>query len=299
MTSKADAFTGSALASVSASISYDIAKDKYSWSTAVLTVKVENAGAAVAISATGVVIENNLTGKTYSNAVTLRANSSGELKLRFASGKAGKHTVTYTLGTSTTTSLFVVSAAVESAATTITLPTLDLVSGATAAITGVLSDKLGNPIVTDTKKLNVSWTGKGLPFNVGNAVTTDEDGKFTFQVLVLATETGAGVATVTYKPTGVAADDISVTKTYTIAAPAAPVAPEVNAVIGTFNGRWAVRVENAKGAVVSVKVGNRWVKYTSLNDNYLFSRKSRVGATLPVAVYVNGQLENVATITIK
>ncbi len=300
VTSKADAFTGSALASVSASISYDIAKGKYSWSTTVLTVKVENAGAAVAIVApAGVVIENNLTAKTYSNTVTLRADSSGELKLRFAAGKAGKHTVTYTMGSATTTSLFVVSAAVESAASTVTLPTLDLVPGATTTITGVLADKLGNPIATDTKKLNVSWTGKGLPFNIGNSVTTDEDGKFSFQILVLATETGTGAVTVTYKPTGVAADDISVSKTYTIVAPAAPAAPEVNAVIGTFNGRWAVRVENAKGAVVAVKVGGNWYKYTSLNENYLFSRKSVVGRSVAVAVYVNGTLENVATITIK
>lgn len=299
VTSKADAFTGSALASVSASISYDIAKDKYSWSS-VLTVKVENAGAAVAIAApAGVVIENNLTAKTYSNTVTLRADSSGELKLRFATGKAGKHTVTYTMGSATTTSLLVVSAAVESAASTVTLPTLDLVPGATTTITGVLADKLGNPIATDTKKLNVSWTGKGLPFNIGNSVTTDEDGKFSFQILVLATETGTGVVTVTYKPTGVAADDISVSKTYTIVAPAAPVAPEVNAVIGSFNNRVAVRVENAKGSAVSVKVGARWFKYTSLNDNYLWTVRSAKGRTVAVAVYVNGTLENVATITVK
>jgi hypothetical protein len=77
------------------------------------------------------------------------------------------------------------------------------------------------------------------------------------------------------------------------------VGPEANAIIGSFNGRWSVRVENAKGAVVSVKVGGRWFRYTALSDNYSFNRKSVAGATLPIRVYINGALENVATITVR
>ena len=77
------------------------------------------------------------------------------------------------------------------------------------------------------------------------------------------------------------------------------VRPEANAIIGSFNGRWSVRVENAKGAVVSVKVGGRWFRYTALSDNYSFNRKSVAGATLPIRVYINGALENVATITVR
>ena len=296
VSSVANAFTGSALASVSASISYAIASGKYSWS-GVLTLKVENPGSAVKVDLAGGIIEDNETGKTYSATVTLTSSTSGTLKLRFASAKAGKQTVTYTNGTATTTSEFVVAATDVKNAKTITFGSETLTAGTTTTITGTLTDALGNGI--ETSALGVKYTGKGLPFNIGSAVATDENGKFSFQVLVLAGESGTGVATATFKPTGVAADDITATKTYTIAAPAVVAAPEINAVIGTFNGRWAVRVENAKGAVVSVKVGNRWFKYTSLNDNYLFNRKSRVGATLPVAVYVNGQLENVATITIK
>ena len=296
-----DAFTGSALASASASISYRAAVGEYSWSAQTVTVRSLNAGAAVVITAPGVLVQNQADAKTYSAPVTLRTNSSGNLALKFASTKAGTHTISYSVGGVTTTSRLVITAAQVDRASKITLAAADMVAGQTTTITGVVADAFDNPVeYTGTdKKLVVSWTGRGLPFNIGSAVNTDEDGKFTFQVLVLAGETGTGVATVTFKPTAVASDNVTVTRTYTIAAPAAVVAPEVSAVIGTFNGRWAVRVENAKGAVVSVKVGNRWVKYTSLNDNYLFSRKSRVGATLPVAVYVNGQLENVATITIK
>jgi hypothetical protein len=297
VTDKANGFTGSALASVSASISYAVATGKYSWSTTVLTVTVVNPGSAVTVALPGGIIEDNETGKTYSATVTLTSSTSGTLKLRFAAAKVAKHVVTFTNGTATTTSEFIVTAAASSSAKIITMGAETVVAGQTTTITGTLTDAAGNGI--ETSALGVKWTGKGLPFNIGSAVATDEAGKFSFQVLALAGETGEGVATVTFKPTAVAADDITATKTYTIAAPAAVAGPEINAVIGSFNGRWAVRVENATGAVVSVKVGNRWVKYTSLNDNYLFSRKSRVGATLPVAVYVNGQLENVATITIK
>jgi trimeric autotransporter adhesin len=301
VTSDANAFTGSALASASASISYGVAAGLYSWSSVTVTVRSVNAGASIVVSAPGVIIQDQADAKTYSATATLRANSSGNVALKFASTKAGTHTISYTVGGVTTTSRLVITAAQVDRASKITLAAADVVAGQTTTITGVVADAFDNPVeyTGSDKKLIVSWTGKGLPFNIGSSVNTDETGKFTFQVLVLAGETGAGVASVTFKPTAVASGDVTVTRTYTIAAPPAAVVPEINAVIGSFNGRWAVRVENAKGAVVSVKVGNRWVKYTSLNDNYLFSRKSTVGATLPVAVYVNGQLENVATLTIK
>jgi hypothetical protein len=298
VTSVANAFTGSALATASASISYAAASGKYSWSATAISVKVVNAGSDVVVSAPGLVIQDQADSKTYSATATLRANSSGDLSFKFAATKAGTHTISFTVGSTTTTSQLVVTAAQVQDAKNITIDG-SLLPGQTNVITGTLTDTYGNPVATTAdKKVSVEWTGKGLPFNVGS-ISTDEDGKFTFQVLVLAGETGTGTVKATFKPTSVAADDITVTKAVTITAPVVPAAPEVNAVIGTFNGRWAVRVENAKGAVVSVKVGGNWFKYTSLNENYLFSRKSAVGRSVAVAVYVNGTLENVATITIK
>ncbi len=298
VTSVANAFTGSALATASASISYLAASGKYSWSATTITVKAVNAGSDVVISAPGLLIQNQADAKTYSATATLRANSSGNVSLKFASTKAGTHTISFTVGTATTTSQLVVTAAQVGDAKNISIDG-SLLPGQTNVMTGTLTDTFGNPVeTTGDKKVTVQWTGKGLPFNTGSVVT-DEDGKFTFQVLVLAGETGTGTAKVTFKPTSAAKDDITVTKALTIVAPPVVPTPEVNAVIGTFNGRWAVRVENAKGAVVAVKVGGNWFKYTSLNENYLFSRKSAVGRSVAVAVYVNGTLENVATITIK
>ena len=95
---------------------------------------------------------------------------------------------------------------------------------------------------------------------------------------------------------GTAKAAITTTKTVAVA-PAA--ASEVNAVIGSFNGRWAVRVENAKGSAVSIKVGGKWYKVTATSDSFVFSRKSRVGATVLVKVWVAGDLQNEQTIKVK
>jgi hypothetical protein len=103
--------------------------------------------------------------------------------------------------------------------------------------------------------------------------------------------------TASYDGDGYGTDKAAITSTKTIVVQEATV--EANAIIGSFQGRWAVRVENAKGSTVTVKVGGKWYKYVSLNDNYTFSRKSKVGATVPVKVWVDGQLQNDQTLTIK
>jgi hypothetical protein len=167
------------------------------------------------------------------------------------------------------------------------------VTGSASVLTGLSTDVTVTVVDADGKPLagrNVSLRSTGPGFlNVQSAVS-DTDGNVVVKFIATA-QVGQVVITAIV-------DGKVGTHTLTVAAPVV-VVPEINAVIGSFNGRWAVRVENAKGAVVSVKVGNNWFKFTALNDNYLFSRASRVGATLPIAVYVNGQLENVATITIK
>lgn len=75
--------------------------------------------------------------------------------------------------------------------------------------------------------------------------------------------------------------------------------PEVDTNISTFNGRIAVRVQNAMGAVVSLKVGSRWLKFSALSSDYLYLVKSQRGRTVPVVVYINGVLENASAITVK
>jgi hypothetical protein len=289
-----NSFSTKPTATASASISYGVA---LSWSGEI-TAAVAVTGSEVVVSATGVTFQYD--SKTYSDTVKMTAGVGGAVSFKATSRKAGKYTISFVAGTATGSTILTVDAAGASAAKDITFDKSTLVQGATTTITGTVADENGNPIKTSGSDVVVSWTGKGLPFGTGT-LATDADGKFSINVLVLGTETGTGTLTATYRPSSSATDtkNITVAKTFSIDAPAVVPAPEVNAVIGTFNGRWAVRVENAKGSVVSVKVGGNWFKYTSLNENYLFSRKSVVGRSVAVAVYVNGTLENVATITIK
>jgi hypothetical protein len=303
VTAIVDAHSVGPVVSQSASVSYF--PSTVSWTT--ITGSVVNAGALIEVTGPAGLVFRQSADKddTSSAKLTLRAAAAGAYSFQVASLLIKSHIVTITTGTASTTSLLVVDAVTGSMGVKVAFDKSTITAGETSVITGTVTDANGNPVDTtnsgSTAVVVVSWTGKGLPFNTGSNIETDENGQFKVNVLALAGDLGTGTITATYRPAGAAVDtqNVTATQVITIAAPAAVAAPEINAVIGSFNGRWAVRVENAKGAAVSVKVGGRWVKFTALNDNYLFSRKSRVGASVAVAVYVNGQLENVATITIK
>jgi hypothetical protein len=304
VTGAADSFT-SRTASVSASLSYGVV---YSWSPTI-TVKVANSYSAVVVSAPGLVIQNaDDTTVTGSATLTLRPNGQ-TVNVKFAGGKTGTATVTFTNGSATTTSQVVFDAAPSDKGTAIAWDTTAIESGKTRVVTGTLTDANGNPVDTTragetagdsgTASLVVEWSGTG-GIVVGTMPTeTDANGKFRVSVLTSATDQGSLTITATYNPQGASTATAKKVTSVQVVNVTPAVAPEVNAVIGTFNGRWAVRVENAKGSVVSVKAGSRWVKFTSLNNNYLFSMKSVKGRTLAVSVWVDGELQNSQTITIK
>ena len=300
----ADSFV-SRTATASSSISYGVA---YSYS-GTINVKVTNSGSDVVVSAPGLIIQNaDRTSQTASGTLTIAATGQN-VNVKFAGTKAGTATVTFTNGTASTTSLVTFDAAPSNKGASITWDTTTIEAGKTKVITGTLLDANGNPVDTTragevagdsgTASLVVTYTGTA-GIVVGNTPTeTDADGKFRVSVLTAAADSGTMTLTAVYMPEGastVAANKVTSVQAVTVA-PAA--APEVNAVIGSFLGRWAVRVENAKGSTVAVKVGGNWYKYTALNDNYLFSRKSRVGATVAVSVWVDGELQNSQTITVR
>jgi hypothetical protein len=88
-------------------------------------------------------------------------------------------------------------------------------------------------------------------------------------------------------------DTVTATKTITIGKAA-------ETVIGSYSGRVAVRVEGQKGQKLSVKVGTKWYVVASVpTDKYVWSVKSRKGAVVKVSAYINGDLENTSTITVK
>ncbi len=300
-----DAFT-SRTATASASISYGVSA--YSWS-GVVSVKIVNSYSNILVSAPGLVIENN-DDTTMTGSGTLTVAPDGQTaNLRFASKKSGTYTVTFTTGTVSTTSVITIHAAASDKGASITWDTTAIDAGKTRVITGTLVDANGNPVDTTrvgatagdsgTASIVISYVGTAGIVAGTLPSETDADGKFRISVLTAAADNGSLTITATYMPQGastVAASQVTSVQAVAIS-PAA--APEVNAVIGSFNGRWAVRVENAKGSVVSVKAGNRWVKFTSLNNNYLYSMKSVKGRTIAVSVWVDGELQNSQTITIK
>jgi hypothetical protein len=279
--------------SVAASVSYF--PSTVSWKTVTGTVK--NAGADIEVSGDGLVFRAADGKATVSGKLIVRSGANGVYTFDVASLKVGKHTISQKVGATTSTTLLVVDPVTADSGTSISFDKSALVSGETAKITGTLVDVNGNGVNTSgSADVVVSWAGLGLPFGTGT-LETDADGKFSINVLVLATEVGTGTITATYRPAGDAAStkNVTVAKALTIGTPAA----EVNAVIGSFNGRWAVRVENAKGSAVTIKVGGNWYKVTATSDSFVFSRKSRVGATPLVKVWVDGALQNEQTVTVK
>jgi hypothetical protein len=305
VSSTANAFGTGLAASRAASVSYF--PNTVSW--VAVSGTVANTGSSVVVTGNSTLVfrVSSAVPATTSGTITVRAGSSGAYSFEVAALRAGNQTLTLTNGTATTTSLVVVAAAGADMGSTITWDTTTIESGKTKVVTGTLTDANGNPVETSATRRTAGTTasilvtfGGTAGVVVGNTPTsTDADGKFRVSVLTSAADSGTLTLTATYNKSGAdTATADRVTSVQSIAVtPAA--APEVNAVIGSFNGRWAVRVENAKGSVVSVKAGNRWVKFSSLNNNYLFSRKSVVGRTIAVSVWVDGELQNSQTITIK
>jgi hypothetical protein len=251
----------------------------------------------VEISGDGLVFRAASGKSTASGKLTVGSAADGTYTFDVASLKVGKFSISQKVGATTANTILVVDPVAADSGKSITFDKTALVSGETAKITGTLVDSNGNGVNTSgSADVVVSWAGLGLPFGTGT-LETDADGKFSINVLVLATEVGTGTITATYRPAGDAAStkNVTVAQVLNIGTPAA----EVNVVVGSFNGRWAVRVENAKGSAVTYKVGGKWYKATASSDNFVFSRKSKVGATVLVKVWVAGDLQNEQTVTVK
>ncbi len=270
--------------------------------------KVQNAASSAGFNGASVTVTGPsdilfFDGNVYKRgSITMIADANGQFDLNLYSTTAQKDTVitVTSLGKSATTKVTFTGATSDGvgAKLEITAPA-SVAPASTLQVKAKLTDTFSNPVAAAVK---VSYTGPGITFGA-LPTATDKDGELMFSALLGGGDTGNVVVTISYDQNGdgdyADAKDIVVSKTIAIVTPAAPAAPEVNAVIGSFNNRVAVRVENAKGSVVSVKIGARWFKYTSLNDNYLFTVRSVKGRTVAVAVYVNGTLENVQTITVK
>lgn len=262
--------------------------------------RVNHAGQSVSVTSTGAMFSTAAQDeKAVANTITTLADGAGWWTVSAYVVKAGAATVTYAAGTATASTTVTAPAALGNQGTVLTIVSVDtILPGKTLVATVKLVDEHGNAVAADdaaTESFAVTVTGLGF---VGAIPTKlNASGEATVAVLLGSADEGSVVITATYDADG-AGSKAAVTTTKTVAvAPAA--ASEVNVVVGSFNGRWAVRVENAKGSAVTVKVGGKWYKATATSDSYVFSRKSRVGATVLVKVWVAGDLQNEQTITVK
>jgi hypothetical protein len=265
-----------------------------------------NVVAGTSVTIAGTDLQFNVANTLYvADKVTVLTDANGAYKVTVYSNKTGKKTATVTAGAASKTQDIYYAAAAYSAGATLTVTTTatgDVAApGTTVRATVKLVDKYGNPVKvtneTGTASFAVKVTGPGFIGTIPTA--TDASGEAAVSVLLGSSDTGSLVFTASYDgdDTGTTLAALTpVTKTVTVQAPDAPA---VDVVVGSFNGRWAVRVENAKGSAVSVKVGGKWYKATATSDKFVFSRKSKVGANVLVKVWVAGDLQNEQTITVK
>jgi hypothetical protein len=265
-----------------------------------LSGQVNHAGQAVTVTSTGVQFSKaDQSTKAVANTITTLADGAGWWTVSAYLTKAGTATFSYVAGAATASTNITVGAAAGSEGTVLTIVSVDtILPGKTLVATLKLVDEHGNPVAADDAAAeSFSATVTGLGFVGAIPTKLNANGEATVAVLLGSADEGNVVITATYDQDGAGATKaITTTKTVAVAAAATP---EVNAVIGSFNGRWAVRVENAKGSTVVVKVGGRWFKVTAASDSFVFSRKSRVGASVLVKVWVAGDLQNEQTITVK
>jgi hypothetical protein len=251
---------------------------------------------SVTLSGAGLMFEAD--GVWTVGSITVQTTAAGAYTVDVYSNKSGKQVVTITSGSATTTEDLFFAAAGADSGTAVSFagtPT-SVTPGTNFNVFMKLTDTYGNNVNATAGDIKVTYAGLGIPLST-LPNDTDASGEASFTVLV-GSGTGTGTVTFTFDADAdgtVEAADGDFTSSYTITIAAV----EPVAKIGSFNGRVAVRVENAKGSTISVKIGRQWYKYNALNNNYLQSWKSRKGASVAVSVYVDGELQNVQTITVK
>jgi hypothetical protein len=248
------------------------------------------ASVAVKISAKGLNFANASTSAASTifanDSIVVVTNATGDYEAWVRSAVGGKQTITVeAAGLSKTADVTFAIGTASVGSFEVKVPTTAL-PGTTADVVVTAKDKAGN--AAQGVSVTLSSTGPGYLINTSG--TTLSDGTFSTKLLVGSNDSGVATVKVT-----MTVDGVETSKTATVNVGA----PEANAVIGSFNGRVAVRVENAKGSTISVKIGKSWYKYTATNANYLKSWKSTKGSTQVVTVYVDGDLQNTATITVK
>lgn len=304
----ANAFTTGLAGSYSSSISYF--PSTLSWAT--VTANAANTGSSVTVTGTGVIFKD-AAGNTSSGTITVRVGSDNSYTFYATSEKTGTYTMSLTNGSSTTTSLLIVSQPGSDEGVSILWDTDSIVAGKTKIVTGTLVDANGNAVWTDnvgrvdtdktTASILVTYTGTaGIP--VGTMPTeTDADGKFRVSILTSAADSGTFTLTAVYSKDGsvtATADKITSVKSITVGAASSEASADTKVNAGSFKGYVAVYAKGYAGKRLSAKVGNDWVVVESLASN--FERVvdfTGAGYTIAVRIYIDRVLVDTITVTTK
>jgi hypothetical protein len=255
-------------------------------------------GAKVTFSGSGlqfksVVNSNNV----YTiDSATVYTDGSGAFNVSVYGNKAGTKEVTITAGGVTQKVTIVFEDADDNTGSALTATSVATIkAGRTLQVSGLLTDKYGNPVAathgTHNVKFSVTYDGPGLI--VGALPTaTDANGKYTFRVLLGAFDAGVAATTVVYD------EDTTVTSVAAITATASTLVG-VSATVAAAKKAASVSVKNAAGLTVTVVSGTKSVTKIATSDDYKVSLTKLTAGKKTVKVYVNDVLVASKSVTVK
>ncbi|MEO0027014.1 MAG: hypothetical protein RL716_345 [Actinomycetota bacterium] len=261
-----------------------------STNSAAITGSVNNVGSNVTVSSPGVTF--TVYGVEYENSVTFASDASGNFSVLAKSNTPGAHDIIFTSGAVTKKTVLTVAAALETSATTITLTApAKVLPGGVLVVSGVLSDKYGNPVNTDAVQttgasFSVAYTDNGQGVIIGSLpLETDADGKFNLRYSIAANQSGTAVVTVKYDAdnTGTASAEISASKTVIIN-------KSSTASASAGSKKITVRAKNSLGETVKVYVDGV-LKSTKVatSNNYAITVSGLTAGKHTVKVLVSGK----------
>ena len=250
-------------------------------------------GASVTLSANGVLFEAS--GVHSLGSITVKADTNGYFSgVQVYSRTAGAIVVTATSGAAskTLTVNFAGATTVDAdSKLTITVPAT-AAAGQIVNATVKLVDLNGNPIANKT----VTFGSVGIGFLAASSATTDAAGAASVKLIVGALESGSAAISASVVHTADAAKTVAATGSVVVAA---PVVAEVAATITGATKKINLTIDNAKGELVQIKVGNKTVKtFTAYAKAHAFGIKAAKGSQA-VKVYVAGDLIAAKTVSVK
>jgi hypothetical protein len=230
--------------------------------------------------------------------ITAIVGDAGDFTVRVYSTVSGEFTVTATSLGGSDEATVEFDSPLQTAGENLVVSVSNLSAGKTGTVSGSLTDQFGNDVDTigGDAQLDITYTGPG--FVVGSLPTNfDENGEFSFNVLMGANDVVSGSVVVRYDKDDNAVftddEDLIVTKAL---APAADT--KVNA--GSFKGYVALYAKGYEGQKMSAIVAGKWIVVASLATDFeRVVRFTGAGYDIVATIYIDGVMIDTFNITTK